>query len=112
MELILPTSIIVSSILAFVVNYFTLNKKIAEKEEKLKNLEKIMEQVVEEIKDLRKLNQEVYVHSNKIDNLSVEVEYLKKLNDKLQEVDKKVERLEVTLNTKFDTILEKLNSIT
>lgn len=110
-EFLIPVSTIFAAIIAFVANYFTLNKKISSLEERVRQENNTNIQLIEEIKDLRNMKSNVGIQEEKVTNLQNEVFELKKLQRAVSELEKSVIRMDTKVDLKFDQILKKLEEI-
>lgn len=110
-EFLIPISTVFAAVIAFLANYFTLNKKISKLEERVDSEQKSNAQLVEELKFLREMKSAVDVQDNKIQKIDEEVSELKKLNEKITQLDRQLVQVETKMEMKFDLILEKLNKM-
>lgn len=108
---VIPVSTIFAAVIAFIANYFTINKKISKLEEKVEAEQRTNRQLIEELKYLRKMDSKVDVQDNKIQKIDQEIAELKVLNQKVSDIEKQILGVETKMEIKFDLILDKLKEI-
>lgn len=108
---VIPISTVFAAMIAFVANYFTVNKKLSSLEEKILAEQKSNTQLIEEIKDLRNMKNDVSIQEEKVTTLQNDIIELKKLQKAVSELEKSVIRMDTKVDLKFDQILNKLEKI-